>query len=134
MGLGGGFATMIGNAAGPIFSLIESTKPNDTFLFFSADETEHNEDIQKFYTRFDAKRKSKKLITRGIAPTKLRKLFKKRKSLEMKFVNHPIPENTGICNNKMAIITWGNKPRAILISSKSVVSKQTKFFNEIWNK
>lgn len=43
-----------------------------------------------------------------------------------------VPSNTGICNNKMAIITWGEKPTAVLIESKEIVKKQTEFFKELW--
>ncbi len=115
-----------------LYTLIENTKPKDTFMFFSADVQEHNEEIQKFYERFDAKRKDKKLHVQGIAPKQLKKLYSKRKHLKMKFVEYPLPENTGICNNKMAIITWGKKPRAILIQSKTIVQKQKRFFEQMW--
>jgi HTH-type transcriptional regulator, sugar sensing transcriptional regulator len=115
-----------------IYTLIENTKPKDKFMFFSADVEERNEEIQKFYERFDAKRKDKKLNVMGIAPTKLKRLFKKREYSKMKYVTFPIPENTGICNDKLIIISWSNKPRAILIKSKSIVHKQRKFFEQIW--
>ncbi len=112
--------------------LIENSKANDKFLFFSADLEERNEDIQRFYERFDAKRKDKRLNVMGIAPLKLKRLFKQRKYLRMKYVNFPIPENTGICNDKLVIISWSEKPRAILINSKPIVEKQKKFFEQIW--
>ena len=112
--------------------LIEDTKSRDEFLFFSADQSEKNEEIQKFYKMYDSKRKEKKLIVRGIAPKKIRYLFKNRKRINMKYVDFPIPENVGLCNDKMAIITWENKPKAILITSKQIVKKQRLFFNNVW--
>ena len=114
--------------------LIENTKRGDEFLFFSADIDEKNKEIQRFYKRYDIKRKDKGLITKGIAPKKLKLLFKKRKYLKMKYTNMPLPANTGICNNKMALISWGEKPTGILIQSKQIVKKQIEFFNELWNK
>jgi sugar-specific transcriptional regulator TrmB len=114
--------------------LIEDTKPKEEFLFFSADQEEDNKEIQKFYESYDAKRKEKKLITKGIAPKNLEKLFKKRRYLHMKYINFPIPENMGLCGNKIAIISWGKQPRAILINSKIIALKQKKFFNAIWTR
>ena len=114
-----------------LYSLIKDTKPKDKFLFFSVDEDEINEDIEKFYKRYDLKREQKKLNVMGIAPIKLKNVYMDR-SPKMKYVNFPIPVNTGLCNDKMVIITWKSKPRAILIKSKSIVKKQKKFFEEIW--
>ena len=112
--------------------LIVESKEKDEFLFFSSDETEKDEKIQKFYEMFDSKRKEKKLVTKGIAPRRLKNLFKNRKYLQMKYIDFPIPENTGMCGNKMAIISWLENPKAILITSKNIVNKQRRFFNEIW--
>ena len=50
----------------------------------------------------------------------------------MKFVDYPIPQNMGICNNKVAFVIWGEKPRGILITSSIIAKKERNFFNEIW--
>ncbi|MBW2971837.1 hypothetical protein KY359_02260 [Candidatus Woesearchaeota archaeon] len=115
-----------------LYMLIEGARPRDKFLFFSADVEERNEENQKFYTRFDAKRKEMRLDVRGIAPLKLKRLFEKRKHLKMKYVRFPIPENTGICKDKMVIISWSRTPRAILIKSEQIVKKQREFFEQVW--
>ncbi|MFQ5531784.1 MAG: hypothetical protein ACE5ES_04175 [Candidatus Nanoarchaeia archaeon] len=112
--------------------LIEDTKPKDEFLFFSADIEEKNKEIQEFYSIYDTKRKDKKLEVKGISPNTLRNLFEGRKYVKMKYVDFPIPENTGMCNNKMVIISWSEPQKAILIVSKEIVSKQRKFFNAMW--
>lgn len=113
--------------------LIEDARKGNEFLFFSADVDEKNEEIQKFYEKFDSKRKIKGLVSKGIAPTKLEPLFKKRKYLHMKYSGNAVPANSGICNDKMALISWGEKPKAVLIQSKQIVEKQKIFFNELWN-
>lgn len=115
--------------------LIENTKKGDEFLFFSAEaETqEKSEEIQKFYERYDAKRKEKGLIVKGVANAKLKSLFEKRKTLKMKYTNLPVPANTGICGNKMVLISWGEKPVGVLIHSKQIIEKQKKFFGAFWN-
>ncbi len=114
--------------------LIEDAKKGDEFLFFPADIEEKNEEIQKFYERYDWKRKMKGLIVKGIAPNHLRVLFSKRKYLKMKFTDFPLPENMGMCNNKMALISWGEKPKGILIQSKQIVEKERNFFNGFWKR
>lgn len=111
--------------------LIEDAKRGDEFLFFTP-ELEKDKEIQEFYEIYDAKRKDKGLIIKGIAPKSLKPLFEKRKSIKMKYSDSPVPANTGICNNKMAIISWENKPTAVLIHSKQMVEKQKEFFNSLW--
>jgi sugar-specific transcriptional regulator TrmB len=115
--------------------LIDGAKKGDEFLFFSAEaETmEKSKEIQEFYVRYDAKRKDKGLIVKGIAPKSLQPLFASRKALNMKYTDLPVPANTGICNNKMALISWGEKQTGVLINSKNIIEKQRKFFTAFWN-
>lgn len=115
--------------------LIENTKKGNEFLFFSAEaETqEKSEEIQKFYEMYDAKRNDKGLVVKGIANFSLKHLFQKRKYLKMKYTKMPIPANTGICNNKMALISWKEKPTGVLIHSSNIVEKEKKFFHALWN-
>jgi len=115
--------------------LIDDTKKADEFLFFSAEteDIEKTKEIQEFYEMFDSKRRDKGLIVKGIANSKLKSLFEKRKSLKVKYTNFPVPANTGICNNKMALLSWGEKPLGVLIQSKQLVEKQKQFFNAFWN-
>jgi sugar-specific transcriptional regulator TrmB len=114
---------------------IEDAKKGDEFFFFSAEaETmEKSEEIQKFYERYDIKRKEKGLIVKGIANIQIKSLFEKRKTLKMKYTRLPVPANTGLCNNKMILISWGEKPTGVLINSKNIIEKQRKFFNAFWN-
>lgn len=112
--------------------LIENAKPKDNYYFFAMDESGLNEEIQKFFEIYDAKRKDKCLIVRGIARNELKHLFEKRKILKMKYVKHEIPSNISICNNKMAIISWGEKPTGILIKSEQICKSQIEFFESLW--
>jgi HTH-type transcriptional regulator, sugar sensing transcriptional regulator len=115
--------------------LIENTKKGDEFLMFTAESEnlEKTKEIQKFYEMYDAKRKDKGLIVKGIANINLRPLFEKRKSLKMKYTKLPLPANTGICNNRMVIISWADEPVGVLIQSKQIIEKQRQFFKAFWN-
>ncbi len=112
--------------------LIEEAKPKDNYYFFAVDENDLNEEVQKFFEKYDAKRKDKGLIIRGIARKELKPLFEKRKILKMKYVSHQIPSNISICNMKMAIISWGEKPTGILIKSEQICKSQIEFFESLW--
>jgi sugar-specific transcriptional regulator TrmB len=112
--------------------MIENTKKGDEYMFFAVDVDTKNEEVQNFYKRYDTKRKEKGLITKGIAPKKMRHLFEKRTYLKMRYSNLPIPSNSAICNDRMCIILWGEKPKGVLIQSKQIVAKQKEFFNAFW--
>jgi len=110
-----------------------SSKRGDEYLFFPPDILEENEKIQEFYESYDAKRKARGLITKGVAPLKLKPFFTKRTYLTMKYGNLPMPANMAFCNDKMAVISWSDKPVGVLIKSKKIVEKQKEFFMSIWN-
>jgi len=114
--------------------LIEDAKPGDTYYFFAIDIEGKNTEVQEFFTRYDVRRKEKGLITRGLAPERLKKLFEDRKYLKMKYVNFPIASNISICNNKMIITSWEEKPTGIYIESKEIAKSQTASFEEIWKR
>ncbi len=112
--------------------LIEDSKPNDDYYFFAVDVSGLNKEIQQFFERYDQKREDKKLIVRGLARKELKSLFAKRKYLKTKYVDFPIPSNISICNDKMVLITWGEKPVGMLVKSKQLIQSQINFFNELW--
>lgn len=114
-------------------TLIEDAKRGDEFLFF-APELSTSEEIQKFYEMYDIKRHARGLIIKGIAPKKLKPLFQKRKHIKMKYTDMPLPSNTGICDDKIALISWDEKPSGVLITSKHIVDKQKEFFHSMWKK
>lgn len=114
--------------------LIEDTKPRDIYYFFAVDVSGLNKEIQKFFERYDTKRKTKRLIVKGLARKELKPLFKKRKFLNVRYVDFPIPSNISICNNEMVLISWGKKPNGILIKSKQIIESEKRFFEELWKK
>lgn len=115
-----------------LYELIEETKPKDHYFFFAMDVPKENKEIQKFFQRYDAKRKEKKLVVQGIARKELKYLFEKREYIQMKYASFPVPSNIMICNNKMALINWEEKPTGILITSKQIIDTQRQFFKELW--
>lgn len=114
--------------------IIEESKSGDDYFFFASNIEEKNEEIQKLFKKYDIKRKDKGLNIRGIAPKSIKYLFAERKALNMKFPEFPIPSDITICNNKVALISWEEKPVGYLIKSKQIYQIHKKFFEEIWNR
>jgi len=113
---------------------IENSKKGDYFYFFSVDVKGMNKEIQKFFERFDTRRKDKGLQVRGLARKELMPYYSKRKIPKVRYLDFPIPSNTSMCNNKIALITWGDKPSGILINSPQLYESQVSFFKELWKK
>ncbi len=114
-------------------SIIEGAKPGEEYYFFATDLTERNEELQKFFKRYDLKRKEAGFNIRGLARESLKPLFIGRKELKMKFVDFPIPSDITICDNKVAHISWDEKPVGYLIKSRHIYNVYKKFFEEVWN-
>ncbi len=114
--------------------LIEGSQKGDDYLFFATALSEKNEEIQKFFHRFDLKRKEKGLVVRGLAPLELKSLFQGRPILKMKYPPFPLPSDLSICNDKIALIAWGEKPIGYLITSRQIAMVYQQFFELIWQK
>jgi|SRR3989344_47224 len=112
--------------------LIEDSKKGDKYMFFATYLDQNNEEIQKFFTKYDVKRKEKGLNVRGISPPSIRIYFKERKVLNMKYTSFPIPADISLCNNKVALISWGKKPMGILIKSKEINAMFKNYFEKVW--
>lgn len=118
-----------------LLAFIENTKPGDEFLFFSADVAPINKEIQDFYKRYDPKRKAKKLKVRGLADKRLKKLFGERvekRFMKMGYTNGPVLPNTAICGDKLALITWGERPFGFLLHSPQLADKYRCYFKSVW--
>lgn len=115
-------------------NLVDKAKKGDEFVFFSADVPEKNEEIGKFFAKFDLKRHEKGIITKLISPDKKdhREIFASRPYVVAKYVDFPVPANSIACGNMLAMISWEEKPVAVLINSKQIAQKQKIFFDAMW--
>jgi len=59
--------------------------------------------------------------------SELKPLFEKRKFLNVKYLDFPIPLNTNICNDKTVLISWGEKSNGILVKSKQIIESEKRF-------
>ena len=112
--------------------IIEDGKRGDEFLFFSSIAIE-NEELQRFFEIYNLKRQRKGILIKGIAPKELKKIFSKQKVLKVKYPKFPIPSDMSIFKDKIALISWGEKPVGYLIQSKQIVNNYRELFNRIWS-
>jgi sugar-specific transcriptional regulator TrmB len=114
--------------------LLAYSKKGDYYYFFAIDVSKLNVEIQDFFEKYDVKRVDKGLIVRGLAREELRALFNKRKFLNVRYLDFPIPSNVILCGNKVALIDWGDKPSGVLIKSKQIIESEKNFFEELWKR
>ncbi|MBI2564384.1 hypothetical protein HYV79_00135 [Candidatus Woesearchaeota archaeon] len=112
--------------------LIEDAKKGDEYYFFATYLKDKNKEIQDFFRKFDIKRAEKGLYVRGIAQKDIKELFIGRKILHMKYADFPIPSDISICQSKVALIAWSEKPIGYLIRSKQISQMYQEYFNKIW--
>ena len=112
--------------------LIEDAKKGDEYLFFAVDVDEKNQKIQDFFWKYDIKRKDKGLIVKGLADREFQSLFKKRRFIKIRYTHFPILSNVSVCNDKVALFSWADKPVGYLIKSKEITKIYRDFFNKVW--
>jgi len=113
--------------------LIEDAKKGEEYYFFATYLEKRNEEIQKFFRKFDTKRAEKGLIVKGIAHTELKKLFLGREIFKIKYAEFPIPSDISIFKEKVAFIAWADKPVGYLIRSHQLYDMFRNYFNQIWD-
>ena len=111
-------------------------KKGDVYRFFSlADEEEYKLAVEKVYELQKLSREKEKVITKGLFSEKTRNLARRSSITHKRYLNFPLPPNTQMFNNKIAIITWkGEQPSGILIKSKSIYDNYVAFFEHLWSK
>jgi len=112
--------------------LIEDAKRGDKHFFFSSFYNGKNKEIQDFFERYDFDRKEKGLRVQGLALKELKPFFEERKRINVRYPDVPIPTDINLCNNKVTIIAWGEKPIGYLIRSKEIYQKYLEYFEKIW--
>jgi len=116
--------------------LLKDTNKGDIYRFFSIEDIEEYKLARdKVYDLLKPITKGKKLKTKGLFAEKTRSLAGVSAINYARYLNFPLPPNTQILNNKVAIITWkGEEPTGILIRSKDIYETYVRFFEHLWKK
>ena len=113
---------------------LEELKPGDESLFFSIGEEDlSDKNIQTFFMNLSLKRKARKIGMRGIAPLETREIFKKYPvRIDMRYTDIKLPTGVSIYKNSIIIISWKDKPTAIIIKSRNITESYRNFFEDAW--
>jgi|SRR3989344_785154 len=117
-----------------VSELMKESKKEDIYRFFSIeDPKEYEKATEKVYQPQKVIRNKIGITTKGIYSEKIRHLTKGRSITYKKYLDFPLPPNTQILNDKVAIISWkGEQPSGILIRSKSISDNYIAFFEHMW--
>jgi len=121
-----------------LMDFISDAKKGDIQYFFPPAISDKNNRVQEFYSKsYQNKKRQLGIITYGLVPLfqkdLFRKLYSNQKDYHMKYVTFPVPGNIGILNNKVVIISWGDKPKGILINIKDIAYPYKEYFLSIWD-
>lgn len=113
---------------------LDELRVGDESLFFSIGEEDlSDKNIQTFFMNLSAKRKAKKVGMRGIAPPETKETFKKYPvKMNMRYTDLKLPTGVSIYKNSILIISWKDKPTAIVIKSRNITESYRKFFEDAW--
>lgn len=119
-----------------LYELIKYKKKGDEFLFFSffTKNADDFDNVYNFYKEFEKERSKLGIITKGIAPSKIKEKFEGRKIENIQFVDYPIPLNISIFSDKVIFTPWEEKQISFMIHSKQLADSFRKYFYSIWKK
>ena len=113
---------------------LDEMKKGDESLFFSIGEEDFSDkNIQTFFMNLALKRKEKKISMRGVAPNETKTIFNKYPiKMNMRYTNFKLPTGMSVYQSKIILISWIEKPSAIVIQSESLVKSYKEFFESMW--
>ncbi|MCX6707325.1 MAG: hypothetical protein NT001_04265, partial [Candidatus Woesearchaeota archaeon] len=89
--------------------LIKDAKKGEEYPFFAVEREGYDEEIQKFFERYDTKRKEKGIVVMGLANKDIKRLFEervKKKLMNMRYVDQAIPKGISIFRDKVITMVW----------------------------
>lgn len=118
------------------YELIENANKGDEYLYFAflAENHPDYEKVYAFYTEFEKERSKKGIIVKGIVPSKIKEMYKKRNQKNILYVDFPILTNISIFQDKVYFTPWDEKEVSFLIQSKQFADSFRQYFYSIWNK
>lgn len=116
-----------------MLKLLQDSNKRDIYRNFSVeDENNYQEAKKQVYGPLKKIWVDKKLDMRGIFSEKSRYSPKKSSKMIKRYLTIPLPPNTSIINDKVAIISWDEEPCGTLITSKSIAKQYSDFFDGLW--
>jgi len=115
-----------------VFELLKDAKKSDIYRYIAPDPKYYKISVEKVYGAEKHLRKEIKLPTKALFYISAKEHTRKTSSSTKKYLNFPLPPNTLMLNNKVAIISWEGEPSGILIRSKDIYKTYVNFFEHLW--
>ena len=113
--------------------LLKSAKKDDVYRTFSIEDPEQYERARERVFRATKQFvKEKGVILKGIFHKMTKHLPTKTSIMKKRYADFPLPPNTLIFQDMVAIISWGEEPLGILIHSKDIAERYVDFFEHMW--
>ncbi|MCS7109309.1 MAG: hypothetical protein NZ903_00745 [Candidatus Micrarchaeota archaeon] len=112
--------------------MLSDAEKKDVWRFFSPQEEEYKEMIEKVYVRSKRIRELKKIKGKGILPIQLKGKISPSKITEHRFLEK-LPPNILIFRDKIGIIS-PKEEAGFVIQSKDIANKFADFFDWMWER
>ena len=113
--------------------LLKDAKKGDIYRTFSLeDKKQYEKSREKVFKAVKQLLKEKKVTAKGIFHENTRYKPTKTSLMQKKYINFPMPPNTMIVKDKVAIISWSEEPSGILIHSEEIANSYLNFFDHLW--
>ena len=117
-----------------LIELIKDAKRGDIYRTFSVeDSVDYEKAREHVFRSVKQLQKEKRLVMKGIFHERTRYAPTKTSIMQKRYLNAPMPPNTMIVNDKVAVISWKNEPSGILIHSKDISQSYSDFFDHMWS-
>ena len=111
----------------------ELEKGEDSLFISIGEEDFSDEKTQLFYMNLSAKRKARGLKMRGIALPSTKEIFRKYPAkINMRYAELNLPTGVSIYKTKVILVSWQDKPTAIVIKSQNITNSYRAFFEDMW--
>ncbi|MBS3073989.1 hypothetical protein J4447_00870 [Candidatus Pacearchaeota archaeon] len=116
-----------------MLKLLQDAKKGEIYRNFSVDNPEvYAESRKQIFGPLKKIWVDKRLDTRSLFSEKNRYAATKSSRNIKRYLSIPLPPNTSIIHDKVAIISLEGEPSGILITSKSIAKQYSDFFDGLW--
>ena len=113
--------------------LLKNAEKSDVYRVFSVDNPEDYEKArQGVFQPIKVILKQKRLVMRGIFSEKNRYAPTKSSRMQKRYLDAPLPPNTAVVGENIAMISWKGEPSGVLIHSKDLAEQYAAFFDALW--
>lgn len=113
--------------------LLKDAKKDDVYrTIFAEDPDLYKAAREKVFRKTKQLIKEKRIVAKGIFHKDNKIKPTKTSIMRKRYLDMPMPPNTMLINDKVAIISWKNEPSGILIHSKNMAGIYIKFFEHMW--